>query len=119
MKPALLAIYGIYNIIGLIFFLWVLLYLNMYINPNFIPSDLRWENGQLRENMTYFMLAQFLLLIFEIGIYSYICYTMNKFFLKKLVKTHNIRIAKWTGITTLLILICISAHALLTFHSKI
>lgn len=119
MKALQLSIYSACNILGLILILWILLYLNMYINPNFIPSDLRWENGQLREDMTNFMIAQFVILAIEIGVFSMLGLWINKSVLKRMNVNEYQSLAKWTSIVLFLTLTIISGYSLLKFHSKI
>jgi hypothetical protein len=119
MKTLQWSIYSSYNILGLIFTLWILLYLNMYINPNFIPSDLRWENGQLREDMTYFMIAQFVILALEIALITLLGFWINRSVLKRMNMNEPKKLAKWTSIGLFLVLTVFSAYSLLKFHSRL
>ncbi|TXE05131.1 hypothetical protein [Algoriphagus aquimarinus] len=119
MRSLLIIIYGVYNIISVIISLWVLLYLNMYINPNFIPSDLRWENGQLRDDMTNFMIAQFGLLTIEILLFSFLGYIINNLFISRVLKIENTKIPRLTAFGIFSTLILIAGYSILKFHSKI
>jgi len=91
--------------------------LNTYINPNFIPSELRWQGGELRENMNYFMIAQLIILITQIGIFTYVGFLLNKRFLRRIIKKPELKLAKWTSITVLLTLLIISSYSLLNFYA--
>ena len=119
MKTLQWSIYSSYNLLGLVFTLWILLYLNMYINPNFIPSDLRWDNGQLREDMTYIMIAQFVILALEIALISLLGFWINRSVLKRMKMNEPNKLAKWTSIGLFLVLTIFSAYSLLRFHSRI
>lgn len=119
MKPLQLSIYAGYNILGLLFTLWILLYLNMYINPNFIPNDFRWENSQLREDLTNFMIAQFVILTVEIALIALFGYWINRSVLRRMKVTESKELAKWTSIGLFLTLTVFSAYSLLKFHSRI
>jgi hypothetical protein len=91
----------------------------MYINPIFIPSDFRWENGQLREDMTNFMIAQFVILTIEVALFAFFGFWINKSVLKKMKVSESKEIAKWTSIGFFLTLTVFSAYSLLKFHSRI
>ena len=118
MKTLQWSIYSSYNLLGLVFILWTLLYLNMYINPNFIPSDLRWENGELREDITYFMIAQFVIFTLEIAFISLLGFWINKSVLKRMKMNEPKKLAKRTSIGLFLVLTVFSAYSLLKFHSR-
>jgi hypothetical protein len=119
MKTLPLSIYSSYNLLGLIFFLWVMLYLNIYINPIFIPSDFRLENGQLHEDMTNFMIAQFVILTIEVALIALFGFWINKSVLKRMKVSESKEIAKWTSIGFFLTLTVFSAYSLLKFHSRV
>jgi hypothetical protein len=119
MKTLEWSIYSTYNLLGLVFILWILLYLNMYINPNFIPSDFRWENGQLRDDMTSFMIAQFVILTMEVGVFTALGIWINSNVLKSIKVNEHQNIAKRTAVGVFLALTIISGYFLLKFHSRI
>ena len=119
MKTLQWSIYSSYNLLGLVVILWILLYLNMYINPNFIPSDLRWENGELREDITYFMIAQFVIFTLEIAFISLLGFWINKSVLKRMKMNEPKKLAKRTSIGLFLVLTVFSAYSLLKFHSRL
>ena len=91
-------LYGIYNLMYLIFSLWALIYADTYINAIFIPDNFRWKDGKLRDDLTLFGISQVAILILESVILLLIIYFVNKWYLTNIVKTSNNRtIALWTG----------------------
>jgi hypothetical protein len=119
MKTLEWSIYSTYNLLGLVLILWILLYLNMYINPNFIPSDFRWENGQLRDDMTNFMIAQFVILTMEVGVFSVLGLWINRNVLKSMKVNEHKNIAERTAIGVFLTLTITSGCPLLKFYLRI
>lgn len=99
-------LYGIYNVVYLIFSLWALIYANTYINAIFIPYSFRWKDGKLRDDLTLFGISQVAILILESVILLLIIYFVNKRYLTNIVKASNTRaiaITLWTGGILLLI----------------
>jgi hypothetical protein len=72
--------YIIYNIIYLAGSTWFLAYANMYLNPKLIPNNLRWENGQVSENLIWFGVSSLIILIIESGGLIYLNYHLNKWY---------------------------------------
>lgn len=48
--------------------LWILLYLHTYINGNFIPDQLRWENGRQRADQSNWMAVARVIGCLEVGL---------------------------------------------------
>ena len=93
--------YAFYNIIYQIISLWFLFYANTYINSKIIPDSLRWQNGELRENLTGLAVVQTIVLIIEVAILAFLLHFINKRFLSNI--DNGAVIANWTVIIYLVI----------------
>jgi hypothetical protein len=93
--------YAFYNIVFQIISLWFLFYANTYINSKIIPDSLRWQGGELRENLTGLAIAQTIVLIIEVAILAGLLHFINKKFLSNI--DSGAVIANWTVIVYLVI----------------
>ena len=89
-------IYGAYNLIYQIISVFLLLYVNTYINTLLLPDSLRWKNGQLREDLSGLMIANTILLIVETALLVILLYYLNKQYINAFKGSDHYKIAWWT-----------------------
>ncbi|MBR9833223.1 hypothetical protein GYB57_13845 [bacterium] len=103
-----IAIYIIYNIVYLIGSVWFLLYANTYLNSKFIPDSLRWQDGQVREDLTWFGITLFVLLLLELIVIGFVNYRLNKWYVGNFMTLNSVNNVLWaTGIVLGLLLLFI------------
>jgi hypothetical protein len=89
--------YGIYNLALSIIVLWILLYLEMYINDLFIPFS-RWA---MHGNISLiYLISSFIIVLTESSILFLLVYFINKRYLLNVVKTNK---SKTIAIFTLIL----------------
>jgi hypothetical protein len=108
--------YLLMNLVIFMILLWILLYLNTYINTFFIPDELRWENGHLREDLTSFMFAQLSIILIEIVLLVFLVSKLNNFYLKKLNMSNRQTIVNWTSTIIFVSLTIIACLSLVSFY---
>nr|HAD51303.1 hypothetical protein [Algoriphagus sp.] len=69
--------------------------------------------------MTYFMLAQFVILTLEIAFISLLGFWINRSVFKRMNMNEPKKYAKWTSIVLFLVLTIFSAYSLLKFYSRL
>lgn len=85
-----LAIYIIYNIFYLAVSAWFLLYANTYLNSKVIPNSLRWKEGHVRDDLTWFGIALLVPLLFELAVIGYLNYQLNKWYVFNIISADGI-----------------------------
>jgi len=99
--------YGVYNIIWIKFSIYVISFLNTYINSIFIPKSFEWhDNRHLRDDLTLFGISQFVIANVEGLLFLTIIYFINKWYLERVVevKENNLVIANWTGVVMFIVM---------------
>ena len=93
-------LYTLYNLIYQVFSLAFLFYANTYLNDFFIPENLIWKDGKLREDVSAAAAIQTIILIVEAALLVLLIYFVNRKFLASIAKTGNtISVANWTAIS--------------------
>lgn len=102
-------LYIIYNLIYLVGSAWFLAFANMYLNAKVLPDNLRWENGQVRENLTWFGVSLLIVLLIESGVLIFLNYQLNKWYVSNVLNLENGTNTIWwaTGVVLAIIMIAI------------
>lgn len=87
--------------------MWVLAYLHTYFNGLFIPDKLRWKNGVLRKDLSWWLTAGMVIAIAEWAGLVWLSYRVNRWYGKEwpsslegwVVKLSTALVASSTGIT--------------------
>lgn len=100
-KYILYGLYGIYNFGYQILTYPILLWLAVYLNDLFIPANLMWKNNNSRIDIwgsTGAAIYESIALIAETGVLIFIIYSINKLFLKYIMRNKNYhKITNWTA----------------------
>lgn len=90
-------LYGIYNLIYQLFIICFLFYANTYLNAVFFPDSWIWKDGKLREDTSWLVIPQTLILVIEAALLILLIYYFNRWFLSSVAKSINANsIAVWT-----------------------
>ncbi len=111
MRIFLLLLYGCYNIFSIIVSIYVISFLNTYVNSFFIPNGFRWnDEGVLRDDLTLFGITQFVITNIEALLIIVAMYFINKYYLGRVVKVgeNGKAIVFWTEVT-----LCIAFYVLI------
>jgi len=102
-------LYITYNLIYLVGSTWFLAYANMYLNAKVLPDNLRWENGQIRENLTWFGISLLIILLIESGVLVFLNYQLNKWYASNVLNLENGTNTIWwaTGVVIVIMIIFI------------
>lgn len=100
-------IYIAYNLVWLRLAVFLLSFLNTYINAVFIPKNFRWtEAGNLRDDLTLFGISQFILTNIEAILFLGLIYLVNKWCLDKYLSSIQgiEKVSTWTAFIAYLVL---------------
>jgi hypothetical protein len=90
--------------------MWIIVYLHTYINGLFIPNELRWQNGKLKEDQSQWLTVGMLIGVVEWAGLIWLSYRLSRWYSlewplttqKWVTKLSTIVVAGATGATLLL-----------------
>ncbi|MEQ8909421.1 MAG: hypothetical protein RIC95_09525 [Vicingaceae bacterium] len=94
-----LLVYIFYNGLYLALSAWFLLYANVYLNSGILPNSLRWKDGNIREDLTFWGIGLLVILIIEVTILIALNNKLNKWYTSSVMNSEDNNIVWWsTGI---------------------
>ncbi len=111
-------IYFAINLFYQIFSIWFLLFANSYLNEYLLPKDLKWSNGNLKNNLTTFFYAKSFILVIEFVLLTVIIIITNKWFLNQFIINKANPLFNWTISIYLIITLLFVILLIWTIFSK-
>jgi len=105
-------VYSIYNFLSLAFTLWVLLFMNTYINQLLIPAF-------LRRSFASEMLVRFFLANLEAGVLTSLVYLLNRWYIEQFIG-HGRRnsLAAWTAVAVTTVILALTSYFAYAIYRK-
>lgn len=94
--------------------IWIIVYLQTYINGLFIPYELRWENGKLRQDQSTWLTAGMAIGLIEWSGLVWFSYRLTRWYSKEL----PISSQEWVVKLSTAIVACTTGSILLYFYSQ-